>query len=78
MSWVGIKVSHADGRQGTIRRDIAGFAHRSLRIDVDGIGEVVDWVQLNADGPDTGATGWQWLADSGQWYPLGDHNAPEV
>lgn len=75
MSWVGIKVSHSDGRQGTIRRDIEGFAHRSLCIDVDGSAEVVDWVQLNADGPDTGATGWRWLADSGDWYPLGDHNA---
>lgn len=74
MSWTGIKVANVDGREGVIRRDIEGFAHRSLRIDVGDTGDATEWVQLNAVGADSGATGWRWLADSGEWYPLGDHN----
>jgi len=76
MSWVGIQVRHSDGRVGQIRRDAEGFLHRSLRIDVDGGGS--EWVQLNVDGEDSGATGWEWKSRSSDWYALGDHNKAEA
>ena len=77
MSWQGIKVRHPDGRSGVIRGDYEGFLHRSLSISVQGGGEV--YVQLNANGPDTGSVGWEWYCEDfsgGQkWLPLGDHAA---
>lgn len=74
MTWIGIKVQHADGRTGTIRRDIEGYAHRSLRLDMDDPDQAPEWVQLNVDGPDSGATGWSWQTGAGEWRILGDHN----
>lgn len=72
MGWVGIQVRNADGRIGQIQRDVEGFMHRSLRIDVDE--SASEWVQLNVDGEDSGATGWEWKSEEGDWYALGDHN----
>ena len=74
--WRGKTVRHLDGRTGTIRRESTGFLCIALTIEVAGGGEAR--VQLNANGTDTGDTGWAWLCPefSGgpAWLPLGDHN----
>lgn len=79
MSWNGKKVRHTDGRSGKLRES-AGFLHLSLEIRCDGGG--CAYVQLNANGPDTGEQGWQWLCenflDGPAWLPLGDHSGCEV
>ncbi len=82
--WTGVKVRNEDGRTGTITGDYAGdyvgFCHRSLTITVDGGGK--DYVQLNTDGPDSGAVGWEWFSEGFSseptWLPLGDHNPTQA
>jgi len=75
--WKGKHVKHADGRTGTIRTEVRGFLHLGLKIEIDG-GDKTDWVQLNANGQDTGSKGWSWDAahpgEPENWMPLGDHN----
>lgn len=74
--WRGKTVRHLDGRTGTIDMERTGFLHIALTIAVDA-GEPAH-VQLNANGQDSGDTGWAWLCPefSGgpAWLPLGDHN----
>lgn len=81
MSWKNIKVRNADGRTGAIAVDAPGFAHRGLHIKC-GDGST-GYVQLNADGKDSGDTGWEWLCEhfdaalgGPRWIALGDHNDP--
>lgn len=61
-----------------IRSESCGFCFVGLTIAIDGI-EGTEWVQLNSNGPDTGAFGWCWNASIGEepenWLPLGDHNS---
>ncbi|MBA9846779.1 hypothetical protein [Ralstonia pickettii] len=78
LGWKGKRVKHADGRTGVIRSESCGFCFVGLTIAIDGI-EGTEWVQLNSNGPDTGAFGWCWNASIGEepenWLPLGDHNS---
>lgn len=73
--WEGMHVMHPDGRMGIIVGEYIGFCHRILDIRVDGGGSAV--IQLNADGPDTGESGWMWRCekyDGGpRWLQLGAH-----
>lgn len=55
MGWRGKRVKHDDGRTGVIALEAEGFCHVGLKIVVDE-SEAVEWVQLNSNGPDTGAT----------------------
>lgn len=75
-SWKGIKVKHADGREGIISSDYEGFGHRVLTLAIEGKSDA--HVQLNAWGNDSGETGWVWLCEDHQdgpkWIVLGDHN----
>ncbi len=78
--WKGIQARNIDGRSGVIHGHV-GFMHTALTIYSEG--EAIGRVQLNADGPDTGDTGWQWLCtnwcrDGKAWLPLGDHSGCEV
>lgn len=79
MSWKNIKVRNADGRQGFIAVDAPGFAHRGLHIKCED--DSTGYVQLNADGKDSGETGWEWFCKDfdaalggARWISLGDHN----
>lgn len=78
--WSGIQARNVDGRSGVITGYV-GFMHTSLSIRSDG--KVIGHVQLNADGPDTGETGWQWFCTNWcgsreAWLPLGDHSGCKV
>ncbi|MEC4339595.1 hypothetical protein VPH13_12805 [Stenotrophomonas pavanii] len=75
--WVGIKVRHTDGREGSIVGQYAGFLHLGLSIRCsDGTDARV---QLNANGRDTGEAGWEWwcsnFSNGPCWLPLGDQPA---
>lgn len=75
--WKGIKVRHADGREGIIAYDDEGGFERCLHIRVNG--DLVAKVILCGHRKDRGDKGWEWLAREDQrdgpiWYPLGDHN----
>ena len=78
--WKGMKVRHSDGRAGIIQDEWPGFMHICLKIQAEDGSEAI--VQLNVGGPDTGATGWQWLCTNfgggAAWLPLGDHSGCEV
>lgn len=80
-TWVNVKMKHLDGRTGVIVSDTPGFCHRSLTIRIDGQ-EQKEYLQLNADGQDSGALGWQWLrsakGEPEAWSLLGDHNPREA
>lgn len=80
-TWRGVKMKHLDGRTGVITSDSVGFCHRSLTIRVDGQ-EKTEYLQLNSDGTDSGALGWQWLrsreGEPEAWALLGDHNPREA
>lgn len=78
--WKGNRVRDIDGRTGVICDEWAGFMHLAIQIRcADG---ATDIVQLNSNGADSGATGWQWLClnfnGGPHWLPLGDHSGCEV
>lgn len=77
LGWKGKRVKHEDGRTGKIGTESRGFCFVGLKIVIDG-SDATEWVQLNTNGPDTGAKGWLWDASTeGEpewWCPLGDHN----
>ncbi|WP_148238034.1 hypothetical protein [Alicycliphilus denitrificans] len=83
MSWKLKNVRNVDGRTGVISVDAPGFAHRGLHIKCeDGS---TGYVQLNADGQDSGDRGWEWFCEGFDralggpcWIALGDHNGPEM
>lgn len=76
-SWIGIKVRHADGREGRVASDNDVYGHRELTLVVNGGPNAQ--ILLNAWGKDSGEAGWSWLCegfDGGpKWLPLGDHNS---
>lgn len=78
--WKGTAVRNKDGRGGTIRESYVGFLHLGIVISVSDGSQ--SHVQLNANGPDSGAPGWQWLcanfSGGPAWLPLGDHSGREV
>ncbi|WP_440986258.1 hypothetical protein ACQHIH_21395 (plasmid) [Xanthomonas sontii] len=73
--WYGKKVRHQDGREGAIAGEYQGFLHVALKIECTDGSEA--HVQLNANGRDTGESGWKWwcsnFSDGACWLPLGDH-----
>lgn len=77
MGWVKKRIKHDDGRVGCISREYCGFCHVTLTLTVEGQ-ESPEYVQLNSDATDSGATGWKWLysrpEDPEAWGHLGDHN----
>lgn len=76
--WEGIKVRHAEVGAGVITSEFVGFGFRGLTITADGGQET--YVQLNDDGTDKGARGWEWHcenhSDGPKWMPLG--SAPKA
>lgn len=83
MSWKLKKVRNVDGRTGVISVDAPGCAHRGLHIKCEDGSS--GYVQLNADGQDSGDRGWEWFCEGFDralggpcWIALGDHNSPEM
>ena len=78
--WKGTQVRHKDGQTGAIESEYEGFMHLVLSIRTEN-GEQAT-IQLNADGRDSGADGWQWLSpnfsEGPSWLPLGDHSGCEI
>lgn len=78
--WRGKRVKHVDGRTGAVRREYVGYRFVSLTIRVDGT-DAEETIQLNSDGPDSGALGWSWMyardGEPDKWALLGDHNPKE-
>lgn len=76
--WEGIKVRHADVGAGVITSEFVGFGFRGLTITADNGQE--PYVQLNDDGTDKGARGWEWQCenhtDGPKWMALG--SAPKA
>jgi hypothetical protein len=84
MSWKSMKVRNADGRAGVIASDTYhGLPCCGLHIKC-GDGST-GYVQLNAEGKDSGDKGWEWLCKNHDqaigaacWIALGNHNHAET
>ena len=76
MSWKGVEVRRQDGLEGKVVDAWDGFLHQGLKIRASDGSE--HFVQLNANGRDTGEQGWLWLhdktaaADHASWGVLSD------
>lgn len=77
--WFNKQMRHDDGRRGIITSEFVGFMHVALTITIEGTAET-EYLQLNSDGKDSGALGWNWRysreGEPEAWAHLGDHNPP--